>query len=90
VLPLAQPALATVCLFEFLNNWNDFLGPLVYLQNNDLYTLTIGLNDFQNRFGIQPQFQMGASTLTILPLVIVFTVAQLTFVQGITLRGLKG
>lgn len=90
ILPLAKPALATVVLFEFLNNWNDFMGPLIYLQNNDLYTLTIGLNDFQSKFAVQPQFQMAACTLTVLPVIIVFIVAQRTFIQGITLTGLKG
>ena len=90
VLPLAKPALATVALFEFLYNWNDFLGPLIYLQDNSLYTLSLGLQDFQSVHQPEPQLLMAASTIMIVPVIVVFFFAQRTFIQGIALTGLKG
>lgn len=90
VLPLAKPALATVALFEFLYNWNDFLGPLIYLQDNSTYTLSLALQDFQNIRQPEPQLLMVAATLMIVPITIVFFFAQRTFIRGIALTGLKG
>jgi multiple sugar transport system permease protein len=89
VLPLAKPALAAVALFEFLNNWNDFLGPLIFLQDNSLYTLSLGLADFQSRLP-EPGLLMVASTLMVLPVIVVFFFTQRTFIQGVTLTGLRG
>jgi multiple sugar transport system permease protein len=90
VLPLSKPALAAVALFEFLYNWNDFLGPLIYLQDNTTYTLSLALQNFQNVRQPEPQLLMVASTLMIVPISVVFFLAQRTFIQGITLTGLKG
>jgi multiple sugar transport system permease protein len=90
VLPLAKPALATVVLFEFLYNWNDFLGPLIYLNDNSLYTLSLALQDFQTRYSPEPHFLMAAATLMVVPVIVVFFVAQRTFIQGVALTGLKG
>ena len=90
VLPLAKPALATVALFEFLNNWNDFLGPLIFLQDNSMYTLSLALQDFQSRYTPEPHLLMAASTLMVIPVIIIFFFTQRTFIQGITLTGLKG
>ena len=90
VLPLAKPALAAVALFEFLYNWNDFLGPLIYLQDNSLYTLSLGLQDFQSMRQPEPELLMTACTIMVVPIIVVFFFAQRTFIQGITLTGLKG
>lgn len=90
VLPLAKPALATVALFEFLYNWNDFMGPLIYLQDNSMYTLSLGLQDFQSMRQPDPQLLMAACTIMVVPIIIVFFFAQRTFIQGIALTGLKG
>jgi multiple sugar transport system permease protein len=90
VLPLAKPALATVALFEFLYNWNDFMGPLVYLNDNSLYTLGLGLNNFQSMRQPQPELLMCACTIMVVPIIVVFFFAQRTFIQGVTLTGLKG
>lgn len=90
VMPLAKPALATVALFEFLYNWNDFLGPLIYLQENGQYTLSLALQDFQSRSSPEPHLLMAASTLIILPVLAVFLVAQRAFVRGITMTGTTG
>jgi multiple sugar transport system permease protein len=90
ILPLAKPALATVILFEFLYNWNDFLGPLIYLNDNSLYTLSLALQDFQSRYSPEPHLLMVAATLMIVPVIVIFFFAQRTFIQGIALTGLKG
>jgi ABC-type glycerol-3-phosphate transport system permease component len=90
ILPLAKPALATVALFEFLYNWNDFLGPLIYLQDNSQYTLSLALQNFQSLHQPQPQLLMTAATIMVVPIIVVFFLAQRTFIQGITLTGLKG
>jgi len=90
VLPLAKPALATVALFEFLYNWNDFLGPLIYLQDNNQYTLSLALQNFQSMRQPEPQLLMVAATLLVVPVIVVFFLAQRTFVQGIALIGIKG
>jgi multiple sugar transport system permease protein len=90
VLPLAKPALATVALFEFLYNWNDFMGPLVYLNDNSLYTLSLGLQNFQSMRQPTPELLMCACTIMVLPIIVIFFFAQRTFIQGVTMTGLKG
>jgi ABC-type glycerol-3-phosphate transport system permease component len=89
VLPLSKPALATVALFAFINAWNDFLGPLIYLQTESKYTLAIGLASFLDQHGSEWSSLMAASTLVLLPIVVLFFLTQRTFIQGITLTGIK-
>jgi ABC-type glycerol-3-phosphate transport system permease component len=90
VLPLSKAALATVALFSFINSWNDFLGPLIYLQTDSKYTLSIGLNTFLGQYGSQWTWLMAASALVFIPIVVLFFFTQRTFIQGITLTGSKG
>lgn len=90
ILPLARPALAVVALFTFLANWNDFLGPLVYLSDRDQYTLAIGMYGFLSRSGTAFGPLMAAATMMVLPIVVLFFLTQRTFIQGITLTGIKG
>ncbi len=90
MLPLSIPALATVALFAFINSWNDFLGPLVYLQTQSKYTLAIGLNTFLGQYGSEWSWLMAASALVFIPIVVLFFFTQRTFIQGITLTGSKG
>jgi len=87
ILPLAKPALATIALFSFMGTWTDFQGPLIYLHNEKLYTLAIGLNSFLGRHGGEWNLLMAASTVVTIPLIIVFFFAQKTFVEGIALTG---
>jgi multiple sugar transport system permease protein len=89
VMPLSKPALAAVTLFEFLSNWNDFMGPLIYLNDNSLFTLSLGLQDFQAVHQPQPQLLMAACTIMVVPIIVVFFFAQRTFIQGVTMTGLK-
>ena len=86
-LPLAKSALATCALFQFVDTWNDFFGPLLYLDDPRTYTLGYGLQQFQSAFGShQPQL-MAATVLFTLPIVLLFLFAQRTFVRGISTTG---
>lgn len=94
VLPLARPALATVALFCFIGTWNDFFGPLIYLNSPEKATLTLGLNMLKSQVmgsgSVQWQILMAASVLVMLPNVIVFFIAQKQFIRGIQIGGLRG
>lgn len=91
ILPLAKPALAVVALFQFIFAWNDFLGPLIYINHRANFTIALGLREMQNAVGLSDiNTIMAASTMTILPVILVFFFAQKTFIQGVTLTGLKG
>jgi multiple sugar transport system permease protein len=90
ILPLAKPALAVVALFTFMNNWNDFLGPLIYLTDRESYTLAIGLYGFLSRVKTDWGALMAAATVMISPIIVLFFLTQRTFIQGITLTGIKG
>src|SRR6185369_7624059 len=72
ILPLARPALATVALFTFLANWNDFLGPLIYLSSKEQYTLALGLYGFAGEHSTAWVLLMAAGTVTVMPIVILF------------------
>jgi multiple sugar transport system permease protein len=89
VLPMARPALAAVALFQFFYCWNDYFGPLVYA-NPDHWTLAVGVASFRAAHHVEWNLTMAATLLTILPVIIVFFLAQRVFVQGVTLTGVKG
>jgi len=90
VLPLAKPAMFTVALFQFLNSWRDFLGPLIYLSDNSKYTISLGLQYFKLEHDTKWQMLMAASIMLTAPIVILFFFTQRTFVQGISMTGIKG
>jgi multiple sugar transport system permease protein len=90
VLPLSKPALATIALFQFLGAWGDFMGPLIYLSDKDKYTVSLGLAMFQGEYQTEFGGLMAASTVMLLPVVVLFFFTQRTFIQGITFTGLKG
>ena len=90
ILPLAKPALLTVALFTFLGNWNDFMGPLIYLTDNSKYTLAVGLQQFLGQPDAEWAQLMALSTMMTLPVIVLFFLTQKTFVKGITLGGVKG
>jgi multiple sugar transport system permease protein len=91
ILPLSRPALSVVALFAFLSIWNDFLGPLIYLQRPEQFTLALGLQNFQSKAGgTSWHLLMAASTLVVLPAVVLFFLAQKTFIEGIATTGTKG
>lgn len=90
--PLARPAVVTVAVIEFIASWNSFLEPLIYLNSQDNYTVTLGLSLFRSGFGGTVQWGplMAATTLAVLPPLIVFFVAQRYIIGGIASTGLKG
>lgn len=91
ILPLAKPALAVVALFHFMGVWNDFMGPLIYLQDQSQYTLALGLQAYQSQHGgTEWNMLMAASTIMVAPVIVLFFFTQRTFIQGITVTGLKG
>jgi multiple sugar transport system permease protein len=91
IVPLAKPAIAAVALFQFLYSWNDLFGPLLFVGTNPkLWTLTIALSEFQSRHGVEWNLIMAASILVMLPVIVLFFLAQRVFVEGVTLTGVKG
>lgn len=90
VLPLSAPVLATCALFQFLHTWNDFVGPLIYLNDPNHYTLAYGLQQFLSEYGGRWSHLMAASTMFIAPVLVLFFLTQRTFIQGIATTGTKG
>ncbi len=90
MLPLIKPALATVAIFSFMWTWNDFIGPLIYINSVDKMTLALGLRLFQTTYSAEWALMMSAATVMTLPVLTLFFVAQKYFIQGITLTGMKG
>lgn len=90
MLPLARPALAVVALFQFLRTWNDFFGPLLYINDPQRYTLAYGLQQFVSSYDTKWALLMAASCVFTIPIVILFFLAQKTFIQGIATTGGKG
>ena len=90
IAPLSRPALMVVALFTFMGAWNDFLGPLIYLVDQKTFTLSLGLQAYQTQHGGTPwNLLMAATLLVILPVIVVFFLAQKVFIQGIATSGLK-
>jgi multiple sugar transport system permease protein len=89
ILPQALPAIGVISIFAGLHAWNDFLGPLIYLQDESKYTLSIGLTFFKSQREIQFSLLMAASTLIVLPVVALFLFFQRAFVEGISLGSIK-
>jgi multiple sugar transport system permease protein len=90
ILPLSKPALAAVAIFAFIGNWSNVLDPLIYIRSQDLYTLALGLNLFRGVNLTQFNLLMAVSIITLLPVLIVFFLAQKLFIQGVTLTGMGG
>jgi multiple sugar transport system permease protein len=92
VMPLTAPALAAIAIFTFQGAWEDFMGPLLYLQHEDLYTLQLGLRQFEAAAGGAPAWNwlMAASLVVMLPIIIIFLLFQRYFIEGVTLTGMGG
>jgi multiple sugar transport system permease protein len=88
---LSKPALAVVALFHFVFVWNDFLGPLIFLNHQDQFTLALGLQLYQSKAGQTPwNLLMSASTLVIAPVLVIFLLAQGALVKSVATTGIKG
>ncbi len=90
ILPLCIPALTVVVVFMFLNTWGDLLGPLIYLNSNDQFTIAIGLANFSTRAGPNTNELMAANLIMMIPPVILYFFAQEKLIGGIASVGLKG
>ena len=90
VVPLSKPAIATVALFQFVQTWNDFSGPLLYLSDPQKFPLAYGLERFVSSYGDQTHLLLAAAVLFTLPIIVLFFLAQRTFIQGISTSGIKG
>jgi multiple sugar transport system permease protein len=90
ILPLAKPAMATVILFQFIYCWNDYLGPLIYISNQNSYPLSLGLALILGDYTTNWAWVMAGATAATAPIVILFFLTQRTFIQGIALTGTKG
>lgn len=92
VLPLTKPALAAIAIFIFQNAWEDFMGPLLYLQSEELYTLQLGLRQFEFAAGgsVNWAWLMAGSLVVMMPVLIVFLLFQRFFIEGVTLTGMGG
>ena len=89
-LPLSKPAMATTAIFLFMFTWNDFMGPLIYLHDKDLFTLQLGLRGFQQQYGTRWHVMMAASLLVAIPSIALFLSFQKYFVRGSSVSGIKG
>lgn len=91
MLPLSVPAIASLTLLTFVNTWNDYLGPLIYLRNPDLWTIQLGLKSFvSNLFDTNYALLFTGLTLSVVPIAIIFLLGQKYFVEGIATSGMKG
>ena len=87
ILPMAKPALATVILFQFVYCWNDYLGPLVYINNQSWYPLSLGLGQILGTYTTNWPWVMAAATTATAPIVVLFFFTQRTFISGIAIQG---
>lgn len=90
ILPLSKPALGVVAIYEFTYNWNDFFGPLIYVNTPSKFPVALGLRFFQTRTDPQIGQTMAMTFVSIIPVLLVFYLAQRRFVQGIVVSGVKG
>ena len=90
ILPLSTPAIASLTLLTFVNTWNDYLGPLIYLRSADLRTIQLGLRTFIDFYNAEYALIMTGSVLSVLPVAVVFLLGQRYFVEGVATAGLKG
>lgn len=90
IVPMAKPVLCTVAVFTFMNTWNDFMGPLLYLDKENLKTVSLALQNFMGQHRSEWNLLMALSSVITLPMIVVYFMAQRYFIEGITFSGLKG
>ncbi|MFI7702236.1 carbohydrate ABC transporter permease [Nonomuraea sp. NPDC049480] len=90
MLPLSKPALASLALLTFVNTWNDYMGPFIYLTSNRLWTVQLGLRSFDGVYDAEYAMIMTGAVLSVLPILVVFLFGQRFFIRGIATSGLKG
>ncbi|NUP40650.1 MAG: carbohydrate ABC transporter permease [Streptomyces sp.] len=90
MLPLSKPALASLALLTFVTTWNDYMGPFIYLTDNNLWTVQLGLRQFIGQYDAQYAMIMTGSVISVVPILVIFLLGQRYFVRGIATTGLKG
>lgn len=90
ILPLGKQAMIVVSLLTFLNSWNDYLAPIIYISSEKKYTLMLGLNLFLGSYSAQWNYMMAATGIVVIPSLILFLFAQKHFIEGIAMTGVKG
>jgi multiple sugar transport system permease protein len=90
ILPLLRPAIAVVAIFSGVGAWNDFLTPLLFLNDEKLYPLSIGLQFYRSQHNVAYSLLMAASTLVVVPLIVLFVAFQRFFIEGVTVGSVKG
>lgn len=90
ILPQAKPAIATIAIFAFVGNWNNLLAPIIYLRSQEKFTLALGLQLFQGQYQTYYNQMMAVAIITLLPILILFLLAQRTFIEGANISGLGG
>lgn len=90
IMPLARPCLATVAIFAFMRSWNDFIGPLVFLANDKLYTLSLAAQLLRSNLDPKWNVLLAMGVIMVLPVLIIFFLLQKYFIQGIAMSGIKG
>ncbi|MCH8294085.1 ABC transporter permease subunit [Candidatus Poribacteria bacterium] len=90
MLPLVKPAMAAIAIFQFMNSWNDFMGPLIYVNSEEITTISLGLFQFTSQHSSEFGMLMAAASMMILPVIAIFFLAQRHFIEGVTLTGMKG
>jgi multiple sugar transport system permease protein len=89
ILPLSKSALIVVALFSFLGNWNDFFGPIIYLNSKEKFTLAVGLLQFKGDYSTKWNLLMAASTIVVTPCILIYLIGQRYLIEGISLTGMK-
>ncbi|RSK54003.1 carbohydrate ABC transporter permease [Bacillus canaveralius] len=90
IMPLSKPVIATLVIFTFMHAWNDFLGPLIYLTSDHLYTLQLGIQHFVTQYNTEYSLLMAAAVSAIVPTILVYFLAQDHFIKGVANTGIKG
>jgi ABC-type glycerol-3-phosphate transport system permease component len=90
IVPQSIPALSAVAIFDFVSQWNNFLDPLIYIQDTERYTIQVGLSSFRDIYNTQWNYLMADSLLATLPCLVLFFLFQRVFIQGVVVSGIKG
>jgi multiple sugar transport system permease protein len=90
MLPLCKPAIAAIMLFSFVSNWNQVLEPIIYLRTTEKFTIPLGLAMFSGQYATQYNQMMAVAIISLMPVLVLFFIAQKTFIRGVTLTGIAG
>ncbi len=90
MIPLTKSAMVVIALFLFMASWNDFMGPLIYINDVHKFTVALGLHMYKGQYQTEWNYLMAASTISVIPVIAIFLAGQKHFVEGITLSGIKG